>query len=60
MGAVLWALARLPLFGALGNLPGDLAWRRGPVTVVMPFTTMLLVSTALTVVVNLLLRFFRR
>ena len=32
----------------------------GAPAVVVPFTTMLLVSTALTVVVNLLLRFFRR
>ncbi len=60
VGGALWALARLPLFGALGTLPGDLSWRRGPVTVVAPLTTMLLVSILLTVVVNILLRFLRR
>ena len=60
VGAVLWAAARLPFLASLGSLPGDFVLRRGPLTVFVPLTTMILVSIVLTVVINLLLRFLRR
>lgn len=50
---LLWPwLSKLPL----GRLPGDLHWQREGLRVWFPFTTMLLVS----VVVSLLLWLFRR
>lgn len=53
VGVVLVLLDR---FG-VGRLPGDLVWRRGPVTVYLPLGLMLLVSVILTILLNL---FFRR
>lgn len=40
----------------LGHLPGDLRWGRGNFRFYAPLTTCLLVSAALTVVANLMLR----
>lgn len=40
----------------LGRLPGDLVWRRGPVTVFVPLATSLLLSLLLTLVLNLFVR----
>lgn len=53
VGVVLVLLDR---FG-VGRLPGDLVWRRGPVTVYLPLGLMLFVSVILTILLNL---FFRR
>lgn len=57
LGALAWLLGRTGL--PLGNLPGDFSWESGNTRVYVPLTTMLLVSLALTLVVNLLWRLFR-
>ena len=44
----------------LGRLPGDVHLQRGGVTVELPAVTCLVISLVLTLVVNLLLRLFRR
>jgi hypothetical protein len=40
----------------LGHLPGDLRWGRGSFRFYAPVTTSLLVSAAITVILNLMLR----
>lgn len=47
---------RIPL---LGGLPGDILFRRDGLTVYVPLATMLLLSSVLTVVLNVLSRLFR-
>ncbi|HWQ36138.1 MAG TPA: DUF2905 domain-containing protein [Blastocatellia bacterium] len=41
-----------------GRLPGDIRYERGPTRVCFPITSMILVSVVLTLVLNLLRRFF--
>lgn len=55
VGVLVWLGARL----GLGNLPGDIAWRRGNASVFIPIVSSIVISIVLTVVLNLLLRFFR-
>jgi hypothetical protein len=43
----------------LGQLPGDLAWRRGNTSVYFPVVTSIVVSVVLTILLNLFFRFFR-
>ncbi len=43
----------------MGQLPGDFAWKRGQTSIYFPVATSIIVSIVLTVVVNLVLRFFR-
>ena len=45
----------LMLFGRV-HLPGDLVFRRGSVTVYVPLATSLILSVALTLVVNFIFR----
>ncbi len=45
----------LMLFGRL-HLPGDLAFRRGGVTIYVPIATSIIASIVLTILVNLLFR----
>lgn len=52
-GLLIMLAGRLPF---LGNLPGDVAFRRGNTTVYFPIVTMILLSIILTIVLNLLLR----
>lgn len=54
VGLLIWAgwLSRF------GHLPGDLRFERGGVRVYIPFMSMLLVSLVLTLILNLLRRFF--
>jgi hypothetical protein len=56
VGVVLVLAPKIPL---LGRLPGDLLFRKGGVTIFVPLVTMLLLSLALTVLVNLFARLFR-
>ena len=59
LGLVLAGVGALLLLAqrfALPRLPGDLAFRRGNVTVYLPLGTNLLLSIVLTVILNLLLR----
>jgi hypothetical protein len=52
-GLLIMLAGRLPF---LGNLPGDISFRRGNTTIFFPIVTMILLSIALTIVLNLLLR----
>ena len=60
-GIALVVVGLLVLTGGLswfGRLPGDIRIERGNVRVDVPLVSMLLVSLALTLVLNLLRRFF--
>jgi len=53
---LLWPfLARI----GLGKLPGDLSWEGEGYAVYFPLTTMIVVSVALTLILNFLPRFFK-
>ena len=44
----------------VGRLPGDLVFRRDETSVLAPVVTMIVVSVTLTVILNLVIRLFRR
>jgi Zn-dependent protease with chaperone function len=54
VGLLVWAGA----FGWFGRLPGDIRIERGTVHVYIPIVSMLVVSIVLTLLLNLLSRFF--
>jgi hypothetical protein len=56
VGLALLLIGRIPGFGWLGRLPGDITIRRGPVTIFAPIVTSLLLSLALTLILNLIFR----
>jgi hypothetical protein len=56
LGGLVLLLGR---FVDLGHLPGDLTYESETTRVYVPITTMLLLSLVLTVLVNLVLRWFR-
>jgi hypothetical protein len=61
LGAALAVAGLLVWSGALswfGHLPGDVRIERENVKVFIPFTSMILISLALTLILNLLRRFF--
>ena len=53
LGAIIMLAGRIPF---LGQLPGDIEYRRGDTTIYFPLATMLLISLILTLVLNFLLR----
>ena len=55
-GVLLVLLGQIPFFG---RLPGDIAVERERFSFFFPLASMLIVSLVLTVVVNIVLRFFR-
>ncbi len=55
-GAVILLGPRLPFLGWIGRLPGDLVFRRGPVTIYAPLLTSILLSLLFTLALNLFLR----
>ncbi len=57
LGGLIWLAGRIPL---LGHLPGDIRLQRGNVSCFFPLMTMIIVSVLLTVVLNLLLRLWRK
>ncbi len=57
IGAALLVAGRF--FPWLGNLPGDLRFETENVKIYIPLATMILVSLVVTVLLNILLRFFR-
>ena len=57
LGVVVWLFGKTGL--PLGRLPGDIHVQREGSSFHFPVVTCILVSVVLTVVVNLLLRFFR-
>ena len=56
VGLLLVLSGRLP---GLGNLPGDITIQRDNITIYMPCGTMIVVSVVLTLVLNLISRFWR-
>ena len=56
LGIILILAPKIPY---VGRLPGDILVRRGNFTLYLPLVTMVLASIALTVILNLVLRFFR-
>ena len=56
LGVVLMLSDRVPLLGWLGRLPGDLIFRRGNTTVIVPIATSILMSLILSVVLSIVLR----
>lgn len=63
LGALLFVVGVLLTFAGripgLGNLPGDLSIERGNFRLYAPFGTMIVLSIVLSIVLNLLGRFFR-
>jgi hypothetical protein len=57
-GGVLLAATRF--FPWLGNLPGDIRYESENVRVYIPLATMILISILATVLLNIVLRIFRR
>jgi uncharacterized protein HemY len=57
-GGVLLAATRY--FPWLGNLPGDFRYESENIRVYMPLATMILISILATVLLNIILRIFRR
>lgn len=53
IGGFFILMGKIPWFG---RLPGDLVYRRGGLTIFLPITTMVLVSIALTVLMNIIWR----
>ena len=58
LGALVWGVSRLGL--PLGRLPGDIRIERESFSFYFPLTTAILLSIGLTVLLNILLRLFRR
>lgn len=56
VGLLLLLGAKIPL---LGKLPGDLIFRRSEYTFYFPFTTSIVVSILLTVILSIAFRLFR-
>ncbi len=56
LGVLLFLGARIPGFG---QLPGDINLQRGNFTLYAPLGTMLLVSILLTLILNVIARFWR-
>jgi hypothetical protein len=57
LGGLILLAGRIP---ALGHLPGDIRLQRGNVSCFFPLTTMIIVSVLLTVILNILLRLWRK
>ena len=53
------AFVLAPKIPLLGKLPGDIVFRRGESTFYFPLATSILVSIAITVVLNIAFRLFR-
>lgn len=58
VGGAILLLDRFPGL-PLGRLPGDFSWDRGNTRIYVPIATMIVVSIVLTIIVNLILKFFR-
>lgn len=64
LGGMIILLGLLLTFGSkiplLGRLPGDIRFQRGNVSCYFPIVTCLLISLLLTVLLNIIARFWRR
>jgi hypothetical protein len=47
---------RVPFFGWLGRLPGDLVFRRGNTTIYVPIVTSIILSIILSIVLTFIFR----
>ncbi len=62
LGGLIFLVGLVSVLGGrfgLGNLPGDIGVRRGNTAFYFPIASSIVISLVLTVVLNLLLRFFR-
>lgn len=59
-GSGVLILVAIRFFPWLGNLPGDISYQSGNTKVFIPITTMILVSVLATILLNVVLRIFRR
>ena len=57
LGALLWLVGRAPF---MGRLPGDFVFQSERVSCFFPLATSIIVSLALTIVLNLVARWFNR
>lgn len=55
-GLILILLGRTSLFSQLGNLPGDIRIEGNGFTCLIPFTSMIIISIMLTVILNVIAR----
>ena len=58
LGVLLWLLQRSGL--PLGRLPGDLRFTSGNTTCIVPLASSILISLLLTLLLNLIVRWFSR
>ena len=56
-GGVLWLFGKVP---GIGRLPGDIVIQRGNFSCFFPLATSILLSIALTVILNLILRIINK
>ena len=56
LGAIVWGVGR---FIDIGQLPGDLSYEGERFRIYAPITTMIVLSIILTIVLNLIIRFFQ-
>jgi hypothetical protein len=56
LGALVWGVGR---FIDIGQLPGDLSYEGERFRIYAPITTMIVLSIILTIVLNLIIRFFQ-
>jgi len=60
VGGIIWGLGRLgPVGGWIGNVPGDWSYEGENVRVYVPLGTMIVISILLTILLNLIVRFWR-
>ena len=57
LGGLLWLMGKVPL---LGNLAGDIRLQRGNVSCFFPLTTMIILSVLLSLVLNIVIRLWRK
>lgn len=55
LGGLLWLFSRIPF---AGKLPGDISIEKDNFTFYFPVTTCIIISAVITVILNIVLRFF--
>lgn len=60
LGGLLMVLARIPFFSRLGSLPGDIRIEGQGFSCFIPIVSMILLSVALTVILNIVIRLINR
>lgn len=60
LGGLLLVLARIPFFSRLGSLPGDIRIEGQGFSCFIPIVSMILLSVALTVILNIVIRLINR